>query len=1176
MPEIFNPNSGFFISGTNLDSTDRIKWGDVNIGLDRLQFLGSTGISGALTPDIQTNEVFIVDSDGSAVSIGEQIVRLNEDDQIEVSSFSPTRGKFQDVVTVNGSNFYRITDVKFGNKAATFNVLSPTEIEASVPADAGYGRIQVSSTSRSGEAGTSFNTGTSTDFFASRPQINSLSLKSELAGRTIKISGYSLSTVTGVQFPTSNVIKPPINILSDDAGSSLEVEIPTGVSRGQLVLLTQDGRSVTGQNIENQFSHFVKIDSVTPSGVLGGGVASINGENFLSGTLSEDSNGFIKVRFGGVDTSGFKRESSTLITGTVPNTVNTGLNFVSLYSDLGEVYESGKNIFVSGKLAEVSGVNPKFGVTGDFVNITGKNLIGIEKVTLTRADNTGIFYEITGSGITQSTLKNKLEIVIPSGFQTGFASGEGRIEINVKTSGQFGVSNELKSGFLILGKPIIQNVLGLDNIAKEPSSTGTISGLNLLGSSKITIVDSVNTGNLGTLNITGVQMNSTSGQFIKNLFNFPESFNTTGIRLKVTNQGGESNLSEVIKVHKKPAFSGFSPSSGLAGDRVVASGYFSGFKGDGITIGGVAVSNLSLTGSDATGATFLIPSGAASDFFSLTTSGGAEESKSKFSLMPDAPVTTGLSPSPFSPLDYSVFSERQKIDILGSNLNLVDEVIFYDSASEDVTQNTFLSKSESKLSLNLPQNAFSGVVRLKDRFDRTTTGTNEFNLVKFSGASGFYGVFGEEISLSGSFFSGLNASFRNEFGEIVSGTRSSSSNITGNIFSFNTKVPRGITSSKILITGVNNNKLLETDNLFFPLPTISGVSGSSDLDINQEVRITGINSLGSFKSGDAVVGITGAGQNVFYNIDSFSKITGDDGKSASVFSFKVGEEFTGSGQFYIMSPWENYNSGGFNFSTSKTNENINKIITDDFFNIVFPAPAISGISGVGKINDNISGFISGENLKSVTGLFISGSGNNATTGTTNFVNISNTLIRFSSPFASARTTSGFLVVQSERGTATSELSGGLIELINPVAIDSFSPLQGITGSTVNLVGSGFNNASEVTFTTLNSSGSGSFTVNSDSGVSVVVPQFTVSEGQDATITVKGVDTDESTASSRFTIIHDAPTVQFNVVSGRAAPEVGADRSAIFTIVETIDGVDYYVTKMINPDGREIRMNTERV
>jgi len=91
-----------------------------------------------------------------------------------------------------------------------------------------------------------------------------------------------------------------------------------------------------------------------------------------------------------------------------------------------------------------------------------------------------------------------------------------------------------------------------------------------------------------------------------------------------------------------------------------------------------------------------------------------------------------------------------------------------------------------------------------------------------------------------------------------------------------------------------------------------------------------------------------------------------------------------------------------------------------------------------------------------------------------------------------------------------------------------------------------------------------------------VPQFSISEGQDAAITVKGLLTDQSLSNTRFTVIHDAPAIQFNVVSGRTAPEVGTSRSAIFTIVETIDGVDYYVTKMINPDGREIRMNTERV
>ena len=275
-----------------------------------------------------------------------------------------------------------------------------------------------------------------------------------------------------------------------------------------------------------------------------------------------------------------------------------------------------------------------------------------------------------------------------------------------------------------------------------------------------------------------------------------------------------------------------------------------------------------------------------------------------------------------------------------------------------------------------------------------------------------------------------------------------------------------------------------------------------------------------------------------------------------------------------MSPWENYNSGGFDFSTSKTNENINKIITSDFYNIIYPAPTISGIS-TSKINQNISGFISGENLKPVTGVFMSGSGNGTTTGTSNFENVTNRLIKFSFPFNTSRE-SGFLVVQSDRGIATSELSGGLVQTIPPIAITSFSPLEGITGSTVNLVGSGFLDASVVNFETVDHSGNASFSINSDSGIAVTVPQFSISEGQDAAITVKGLLTDQSLSNTRFTVIHDAPAIQFNVVSGRTAPEVGASRSAIFTIVETIDGVDYYVTKMINPDGREIRMNTERV
>ena len=77
-----------------------------------------------------------------------------------------------------------------------------------------------------------------------------------------------------------------------------------------------------------------------------------------------------------------------------------------------------------------------------------------------------------------------------------------------------------------------------------------------------------------------------------------------------------------------------------------------------------------------------------------------------------------------------------------------------------------------------------------------------------------------------------------------------------------------------LITGSNNDSLLTTESSFFPLATVSGVSGDSSLslNLNQEIEITGINSIGAFKSGENVIGITGEGKNSFYDIKSYEKV----------------------------------------------------------------------------------------------------------------------------------------------------------------------------------------------------------------------------------------------------------------------------------------------------------------
>ena len=72
-------------------------------------------------------------------------------------------------------------------------------------------------------------------------------------------------------------------------------QVPTGATRGNLILLTQTNEYVTGENPESRFNHDVVINSVTPSGVFGKGTATINGSNFFSVTLSYESGDFVKA-----------------------------------------------------------------------------------------------------------------------------------------------------------------------------------------------------------------------------------------------------------------------------------------------------------------------------------------------------------------------------------------------------------------------------------------------------------------------------------------------------------------------------------------------------------------------------------------------------------------------------------------------------------------------------------------------------------------------------------------------------------------------------------------------------------------------------------------------------------------------------------------------------------------
>ena len=60
-----------------------------------------------------------------------------------ITSFAPASGVIGTSVTINGANFTGATAVRLNGTAATFTVISPIKIRATVPAGATSGKIAV-------------------------------------------------------------------------------------------------------------------------------------------------------------------------------------------------------------------------------------------------------------------------------------------------------------------------------------------------------------------------------------------------------------------------------------------------------------------------------------------------------------------------------------------------------------------------------------------------------------------------------------------------------------------------------------------------------------------------------------------------------------------------------------------------------------------------------------------------------------------------------------------------------------------------------------------------------------------------------------------------------------------------------------------------------------------------
>jgi uncharacterized repeat protein (TIGR03803 family) len=143
----------------------------------------------------------------------------------------PTSGKVGANVIVLGTNLRGATSVSFNGTAATFQVVSDSEITATVPAGATTGTVKVTTPS---------GTLSSNVRFRVRPQILSFSPTSGPIGTRVVITGESFTGATGVTLACKWLMTFTV-----DSDTQITAVVPSNGTTGQITVFTPGGHAET-------------------------------------------------------------------------------------------------------------------------------------------------------------------------------------------------------------------------------------------------------------------------------------------------------------------------------------------------------------------------------------------------------------------------------------------------------------------------------------------------------------------------------------------------------------------------------------------------------------------------------------------------------------------------------------------------------------------------------------------------------------------------------------------------------------------------------------------------------------------------------------------------------------------------------------------------------------------
>ena len=987
---------------------------------------------------------------------------------LKIKSFSPTSGKALTAVTIRGNFFTGTTQVRFGNVVTSFTVVNDSTITTQVPIGAISALIYITTAAGTAQTASTFTV------LPTPPIIVTFSPNEGQVGTHVTFFGHYFTGLTQVRL---NGVVCSFSLYGD---SIINCTVPAGATTGLFTLYV-------GSLFSNTSSTFT-VDPATPaitdfSPTFGpvGTVVSIKGIGLLSTT---------QVRFNGAVAS-FSRSGDTLVTATVPSNASTGVIGITT---------GGININSPGTFTLVpatpiiTSFTPGSGLVGTSVTITGHNFTG---TTLVRFN-----------GVTANfTLYNDstLRAIVPLGATTGI--------IYVTANGNTGIS---QGTFQVLPPSVLIN-----SFSPTTGAAGTV----------VTLKGTLFTGT------TAVRFNGTISAFTfisdSILTAVVPAGASTGVLTVTANGNTGTSTANFVVLPSTPVITSFSPVSGSEGTVVTIKGvHFTNttacrFNG--------TISSFTVQGDTIIIAT--VPTGATTGVITVTAAGLNGLSSGSFQVLPTLPLITSFVPSSGPP--------GTTVTIKGTHFTNPTQVTFGGAASG------FSVQGDSLIIATVPANASTGLINI-------TAGGNvgsspgSFTVTplvpiisSFSPVSGYPGT---TVIIRGSNFTGLTSVKFN--GATAAFTR------TGDTLISVTVPANAVTGVLSATVGTQTGLSQQSFTVLAPAPSVtsiipsSGPVGSSFIIKGSHFTgITGLQlngtSLTSFSlindstlsagvpagatSGYVVV-ITPAGNAAgpvpftvtvaLPDIAGFTPAQGITGTTVLI----SGSNFTGTtnvlfnGMNAVFSVLNSatlsvtvpagattgkiavYTEGGTAFSSTDFTV-LSPPVVGNFTPLQGPAGTVVTING--------------SNFGGATSVTFSGAA-------ANFTVVSSTQITAVVP---AGAISGLLAVVTPAGSSTSSV---VYTVTAPPVITSFTPQQGLEGSSVTLSGSNFSSVSLVLFGNLPAL----FNVVNANTINATVPVGAVTN---LIKVISGTDTGKT--ASNFTVLYLPLITSFSPSQGPVGTQV---------------------------------------